>query len=119
MTLLVPSPGISSLAGAGRPRRIYLRARRTNFRFTVCAGVTDVEKDVIKSRVDYCYEDTVRWLYERVKQTEADAAPFSAVRTKHDEGEKNDYYVNTGYAIRALREEFPKLFYEELSFDIY
>ncbi|GER57411.1 Golgin candidate [Striga asiatica] len=119
MALLVPAPGISSFGVVGRPRRIYLRSRRTNFSFTVYAGVKDVEKEVMKSRVDYGYEDTVRWLYERVKQTEADAAPFSAVSSKDDEEKKNDYYVNTGYAIRTLREEFPKLFYEELSFDIY
>ncbi|KAF5744401.1 hypothetical protein HS088_TW08G01006 [Tripterygium wilfordii] len=35
------------------------------------------------------------------------------------EKEKQDYYVNLGYAIRNLREEFPALFYRELSFDIY
>lgn len=35
------------------------------------------------------------------------------------EEEKQDYYVNMGYAIRTLREEFPELFYRELSFDIY
>ncbi|KAF3439935.1 hypothetical protein FNV43_RR18213 [Rhamnella rubrinervis] len=36
-----------------------------------------------------------------------------------EEEEKQDYYVNMGYAIRTLREEFPELFYRELSFDIY
>jgi hypothetical protein len=36
-----------------------------------------------------------------------------------EEEEKQDYYVNMGYAIRTLREEFPELFYKELSFDIY
>lgn len=36
-----------------------------------------------------------------------------------EEEEKRDYYVNMGYAIRTLREEFPGLFYRELSFDIY
>ena len=38
--------------------------------------------------------------------------------SKEDE-EKQNYYVNVGYAIRTLREEFPELFYRELSFDIY
>ncbi|KAL1366995.1 hypothetical protein HN51_021040 [Arachis hypogaea] len=38
--------------------------------------------------------------------------------SKEDE-EKQNYYVNLGYAIRTLREEFPDLFYKELSFDIY
>ncbi|CAK7348795.1 unnamed protein product [Dovyalis caffra] len=38
--------------------------------------------------------------------------------TKEEE-EKQNYYVNMGYAIRTLREEFRELFYRELSFDIY
>ncbi|KAH1079503.1 hypothetical protein GYH30_054182 [Glycine max] len=32
---------------------------------------------------------------------------------------KQQYYVNLGYSIRSLREDFPALFYRELSFDIY
>ncbi|XP_010559106.1 PREDICTED: uncharacterized protein LOC104827610 [Tarenaya hassleriana] len=36
-----------------------------------------------------------------------------------EEEEKQNYYVNLGHAIRTLREEFPDLFYRELSFDIY
>lgn len=39
--------------------------------------------------------------------------------SKEEEEEKQNYYVNMGYAIRTLREEFPDLFYKELSFDIY
>lgn len=45
---------------------------------------------------------------------------FSApVKPSKEEEEKQNYYVNMGYAIRTLREEFPALFYRELSFDIY
>ncbi|KAF5733093.1 hypothetical protein HS088_TW17G00629 [Tripterygium wilfordii] len=40
-------------------------------------------------------------------------------RQSKEEEEKQDYYVNLGYAIRTLREDFPQLFYRELSFDIY
>lgn len=36
-----------------------------------------------------------------------------------EEEEKQKYYVNLGYAIRSLREDFPSLFNKELSFDIY
>ena len=36
-----------------------------------------------------------------------------------EEEEKQNFYVNVGYAIRALREEFPGVFYRELSYDIY
>lgn len=38
---------------------------------------------------------------------------------EEEEEEKQKYYVNTGYAIRTLREEFPGLFDRELSLDIY
>ncbi|KAK9202264.1 hypothetical protein WN944_017474 [Citrus x changshan-huyou] len=41
------------------------------------------------------------------------------VKPSKEEEEKHNYYVNMGYAIRTLREEFPALFYRELSFDIY
>lgn len=45
---------------------------------------------------------------------------FSApVKPSKEEEEKQNYYVNMGYAIRTLREELPALFYRELSFDIY
>lgn len=33
--------------------------------------------------------------------------------------EKQDYYVNMGYAIRTLREEFPDIFQREPNYDIY
>ncbi|KAL9253165.1 hypothetical protein AKJ16_DCAP11111 [Drosera capensis] len=39
-------------------------------------------------------------------------------KSKEDE-ERENYYVNMGYAIRCLREEFPELFQKEPSFDIY
>ncbi|GAB4844541.1 hypothetical protein Ancab_037922 [Ancistrocladus abbreviatus] len=42
----------------------------------------------------------------------------SSKQSKEDE-ERQNYYVNMGYAIRCLREEFPELFYRELRFDIY
>ncbi|KAL5796090.1 hypothetical protein ACOSQ2_000910 [Xanthoceras sorbifolium] len=45
---------------------------------------------------------------------------FSApVKPSKEEEEKQNYYVNMGYAIRTLREDFPALFYRELNFDIY
>ncbi|KAF6153268.1 hypothetical protein GIB67_000057 [Kingdonia uniflora] len=43
---------------------------------------------------------------------------FSAPVNKGDE-DKQKYYVNTGYAIRTLRDEFPQLFDIEISFGIY
>lgn len=35
------------------------------------------------------------------------------------EKEKQNYYVNMGDAIRTLRDEFPEVFYKEMSFGIY
>lgn len=43
----------------------------------------------------------------------------SSTEMNEEEEEKRNYYLNTGYAIRTIREEFPSLFYKELSFDIY
>ncbi|KDP28545.1 hypothetical protein JCGZ_14316 [Jatropha curcas] len=40
-------------------------------------------------------------------------------KQSQEEEEKQNYYVNMGYAIRTLREGFPELFLKELSFDIY
>ncbi|KAL6569574.1 hypothetical protein OROMI_014088 [Orobanche minor] len=118
MALIISSPGISSLPVRERPARIFIRTRRTNFRFNVWSGLKDLENEVLKSRGDYSYEDTVRWLYEQAKQSET--APFSANKTRRDkEGKKRDYYLNTGHAIRTIREEFPELFYKEPSFTIY
>ncbi|KAG8488967.1 hypothetical protein CXB51_016968 [Gossypium anomalum] len=36
-----------------------------------------------------------------------------------EEEEMQDYYMNIGYAIRTLREEFPDIFYRELILYIY
>ncbi|KAK1320533.1 hypothetical protein QJS10_CPA03g00263 [Acorus calamus] len=36
-----------------------------------------------------------------------------------DEDDRREYYVNTGYAIRTLREEYPEMFHREPTFDIY
>lgn len=46
---------------------------------------------------------------------------FSAAvkRGSKEEEEKQKYYVNLGYAIRSLREDFPALFHREPSFEIY
>ncbi|KAK4266923.1 hypothetical protein QN277_023781 [Acacia crassicarpa] len=40
-------------------------------------------------------------------------------RPSKEEEEKQNYYLNLGYAIRTLREDFPELFFREPSFDIY
>lgn len=48
--------------------------------------------------------------------------PSPSLREKQENdggGDKGDYYVNMGYAIRTLREELPEMFYREPCFDIY
>lgn len=45
---------------------------------------------------------------------------FSAsLQSKPPPKQNEEFYINTGYAIRALREELPSMFYRELTFDIY
>ena len=48
-------------------------------------------------------------------------APMERGPSKQSKGdeEKHNYYVNIGYAIQTLREEFLDIFYRELRFDIY
>ncbi|KAM0938420.1 putative NTF2-like domain superfamily protein [Dioscorea sansibarensis] len=48
--------------------------------------------------------------------------PSPLLREKQESdggGDKGDYYVNMGHAIRTLREELPEMFYREPCFDIY
>ncbi|XP_051132583.1 uncharacterized protein LOC127252451 [Andrographis paniculata] len=116
MALIVMSPEVASFAGMGIHMRKAPRIAGKSVKFVSCSGVKDVEMEVLKLRSDN-YEDGLRWLYGQVK--EGETAPFPSTKDKEDERKKQDYYVNTGYAIRNLREEFPELFYRELSFDIY
>lgn len=116
MALLVPSPEISLLAGRANPARGIRRIRSRYVGLSVHSGVRDLPKKVLKLRGDD-YADNMSWLYGQVKLSET--APFSSSKAKEEEKKKREYYVNTGYAIRTLREEFPELFHRELTFDIY
>ncbi|KAL8136388.1 hypothetical protein V2J09_002389 [Rumex salicifolius] len=51
-------------------------------------------------------------------QFSAPVKPSNPKHNKEDE-ERQKYYVNMGYAIRTIREDFPALFYRELCFDIF
>ncbi|CAL0308836.1 unnamed protein product [Lupinus luteus] len=44
---------------------------------------------------------------------------ISVKEESKEEKEKQNYYVNMGYAIRTLREDFPQIFCREPRFDIY
>lgn len=89
--------------------------RNENVRIRVLSSVKDLE-EAAKGSV---LEDYVG-LYEQFSAPQAKpSATSSSTKISKEEEEKRDYYLNTGYAIRTLREEFPTLFYQELSFDIY
>ncbi|XP_078174388.1 DUF2358 family protein (DUF2358) [Carex rostrata] len=50
---------------------------------------------------------------------DSSSSPLSVSTIEEKNEDKSDYYVNMGYAIRTLREEFPEIFYKEPSFDVY
>ncbi|KAJ4765711.1 DUF2358 family protein (DUF2358) [Rhynchospora pubera] len=50
---------------------------------------------------------------------DSSSSPSSVSTVQEKNEDKRDYYVNMGYAIRTLREEFTEIFYKEPSFDIY
>lgn len=49
----------------------------------------------------------------------APVKPGSGPKQRKEDAKKQDYYLNLGYAIRSLREDFPEVFYKEPNFDIY
>ncbi|KAL2536426.1 uncharacterized protein Fot_17817 [Forsythia ovata] len=111
MALLVPLQGISSIAGS----RHVTTGRIITGNFN-CSSVKEAKVSKLRNNIN-----NVGWLYGQfsapVKPT--DTASFASKKGKEKEEESRNYYVNTGYAIRTLRDEFPELFYRELSFDIY
>lgn len=114
MALLITSPEILSLAGVRRENPSIMAAGIwRSLRFRVSSKVKDLEKgstELLNLKGSYL---------ENVKLSET--APFSSRKSEggKEAEERQNYHVNTGYAIRTLREEFPELFYRELSFDIY
>ncbi|CAN6568247.1 hypothetical protein ACFX13_000838 [Malus domestica] len=114
MVLLIPSPEISRVFCNPNPNL-------KNFKIS-----TNIDKFGFGSRVRV--SSKVRDCTVRVSEFDQNVrlyGQFSAPvkrggsKPSKEEEEKQDYYVNMGYAIRTLREEFPQLFYRELSFDIY
>lgn len=106
MALLIPSPEIFRVVFHPNPRRLrgvgispIERRNGSNSAVRVCARVRDCE-----------VRDSDGQFSTPLKESS---------KPSKEEEERQSYYVNVGYAIRYLREEFPKLFYEELSFGIY
>ncbi|KZV57656.1 hypothetical protein F511_03116 [Dorcoceras hygrometricum] len=124
MTLLIPYPEIFSPAVIGRENQpsIGQSIKIRSFRIRVSSSVRDLEKGSSQTLNLRCnYKDTVGCMHgiftSQVKQSENVLS--SSGKSEDEEEERRNYYVNTGYAIRTLREEFPELFHKELSFDIY
>ncbi|KAL6311615.1 hypothetical protein AAG906_027374 [Vitis piasezkii] len=117
MAVLIHSPEVSSISGR-------LRGETAG---GFVANLKRYEKGGGRGRVRIGVRSSIKESEVRVSDLEQSALygqfsapvkPGSSKQSKEDE-EKQNYYVNTGYAIRTLREEFPELFYRELSFDIY
>ncbi|XP_009606589.1 uncharacterized protein [Nicotiana tomentosiformis] len=93
MATLLPSPDISSFSTGRRPSSIFSGVNHRNVKkLAIPNGQLSAPLKV---------------------------STMSSTKLDKEEEQKRNYYLNTGYAIRILREEFPALFYKELNFDIY
>ncbi|XP_050237261.1 uncharacterized protein LOC126686974 [Mercurialis annua] len=111
MALFISSPEIST---------VKIPFNRPNLNPKVIKSLTVLRNDErigfrVRARADF------RSSVVRVSQVNQLYGHFSAAveQESKEEAEKQDYYVNMGYAIRTVREEFPDIFYKEPSFDIY
>ncbi|KAL2490307.1 Uncharacterized protein Adt_25935 [Abeliophyllum distichum] len=120
MALLIPLSRISSFSSRRSEIPTGIAPRSRKFGIRIWSSVKEEDTaEVLKLRSNY-YDD-VGWLYGKFSAPvkPIGTASFTAKNIMDEEEKKQNYYVNTGYAIRTLREEFPELFYRELSFDIY
>ncbi|KAA8520698.1 hypothetical protein F0562_015030 [Nyssa sinensis] len=104
-------PRASLITNSRNVRNLTILKSNNQVRVTFCSKIKDLEATVSN------FGHNVM-LYGQFSALVTPNTTLSSKQNKEDE-EKQNYYVNTGYAIRTLREEFPKLFYRELSFDIY
>ncbi|PSS11678.1 IQ and ubiquitin-like domain-containing protein [Actinidia chinensis var. chinensis] len=128
MALLVPSVEVSSVSGnrleftanyvsqsvRNVRNQIALNKNRRGgdrVRVRVCSRIKDSEVGVSDLR----YNLGLYGLFSALLKLTTKSLP----KTSKEDEEKQNYHVNTGYAIRTLREEFPELFYKELAFDSY
>ncbi|XP_009801438.1 uncharacterized protein LOC107811745 [Nicotiana tabacum] len=125
MTTLLPSPEVSSFSAGIHPVRTssYINPRNVQklavsrsgnrgARVRVCSSVKDLEESPpLKSgsNLGFCAQFSAP----------VETSTTLSTKVNEEEEEKRNYYLNTGYAIRTIREEFPALFYKELTFDIY
>ncbi|KAL3517231.1 hypothetical protein ACH5RR_024133 [Cinchona calisaya] len=123
MGLLI-SPEVSSIScrRCGTPARVIVPLTNPRNFVAVCKS----KKRAVGVRVSLEEAEVLNLrrnggLLYGVGQFSAPVKPPSSTQSKEEEEEeeKRNYYLNTGYAIRTLREELPALFYKEFSFDIY
>lgn len=117
MALFVPSPEISRVFCNPSPNLIPKKLKSIKILTNEKVGSNARVRVFCRSKE--C-EVTVSEPDQNVKLYGQSSAPVKhGSKPSKEEQEKQDYYVNMGYAIRTLREEFPALFYRELSYEIY
>ncbi|XP_026664855.2 uncharacterized protein LOC120111604 [Phoenix dactylifera] len=121
MVSLVPLARIASIPGA-KPSAGRRRARP---RVCVCGRVKDEEE---KERVIRVSDPLRRTglsplfsgpLLPGASSSFPSPSPTQQQQQRDGDEDKQRYYVNMGYAIRTLREDFPDIFQREPRFDIY
>ncbi|KAL4313544.1 hypothetical protein GQ457_01G050640 [Hibiscus cannabinus] len=119
MAFLISSPEIFTASA-----KVFSNpTRRSKILKTVAISKNDGQKVWSRANVRVGVKDigsTVSDLSQSLRLYGQFSAPVKqGSKPTKEEEEKQNYYVNMGYAIRTLREEFPDIFYKELNFDIY
>lgn len=119
MALFIPSPEISRVFCNPKPYPNPIHRKLKSIKIWTNEKVGSNARVRVWSRTKEC-EVTVSEPDHNVNLHGLFSTPVKhGSKPSKEEEEKQDYYVNMGYAIRTLREEFPELFYRELNFDIY
>ncbi|PON49618.1 NTF2-like domain containing protein [Parasponia andersonii] len=120
MALLFHSPEISRVFCYLNPNPIPAKHKAMKI-FTNDKRFGFNSRVTVRARVEECEVRVSEGDHQNVRLYGQFSAPVKKQGSKpsKEEEDKQNYYVNMGYAIRTLREEFPELFYRELSFDIY
>lgn len=126
MATLLPSLEVSSFPAGRLPPRIssYLNPRNSQklavsrcgkwgARVRVYSYVKELEESPLLN------SENNLGFYAQFSAPVQTSTTSSTEVNEEEEEEKRNYYLNTGYAIRTIREEFPFLFYKELTFDVY
>ncbi|GMJ01391.1 hypothetical protein like AT2G46220 [Hibiscus trionum] len=119
MSFLIPLPEISTASANFFSNPIH----RPRFLKSLAIWKNDGRKAWSRANVKFgvkYFGTTVSDLCQSLRLYGQFSAPVKrGSKPSKEEEEKQNYYVNMGYAIRTLREEFPDIFYKELNFDIY